>query len=199
MIVARIIVVLGGSVFGLISVSGQTLTTECVHRDSADHVIYLEREYRHADTLVYFMAYSDGGRVLKSSKRSSGDTLIESFRCHELEPGIIPKLGEMQAMFSDDELIVQTSNDPMWVSILDGSLITLRDTALTNQQGERFLELYRRSTKEYASMIFANDLQSDLSTAELREVSGWSAQRNRGHGQWSVRPADGIQVLLIPQ
>jgi len=150
-------------------VSSQTLVTECVHRDSTDRVIYLEREYRDADTMVYFMAYSDGGRVLKSYNRSSGDTLIEVFLCHEVEPGFIPKLGEIQALFAGEEFIVQTSNDSLWVSIYDASLNTIWDTALTFLEGERFLDQYRRSSKEYASMVFSGELSSDLFAAKLRE------------------------------
>lgn len=151
-------------------VRSQTLVTECVHRDSTDRVIYLEREYRDVDTTVYFMAFSDGGRVLRSSTRLSGDTLIEVFRCHELEPGLIPKLGEMQALFGGDEFAIQTSSDSMWIIIPDGSLKAMWDTALTLFQGERFLDLYRRSSQEYASMVYARELSNDFSAAKLREV-----------------------------
>lgn len=151
-------------------VSAQTLVTECVHRDSTDRVIYLEREYRDSDTTVYFMAYSDGGRVLKSSTRLSGDTLIEVFQCHEMEPGLVPKLGEMHALFGGEEFVVQASTDSMWVSVLDGSLTTMWDTALTLQQGEQFLELRRRIALEYAALVATGELFVDLHNVKLREV-----------------------------
>lgn len=142
-------------------VGAQTLVTECVHRDSTDRVIYLEREYRDADTMVYFMAYSDGGRVLKSSVRFSGDTLIETFRCHELEVRLIPEVGYEWNVVEDD--------DSMFIGVIgDGGQIVW-DTALTRTDGERFMELDRRCRTEYASAIFANELQCDLTTAKLRE------------------------------
>lgn len=146
------------------------MVTECVHRDSTDRVIYLERMYRDVDTTVYFMAYSNGGRVLRSSTRLSGDTLIEVSRCYELEPRLIPKLGEMQALFGGDEFVIQTSSDSMWIIIPDGSLKVVWDTALTLFQGERFLDLYRRSSQDFASMVYAGELSNDLGAAKLREV-----------------------------
>lgn len=151
-------------------VMSQTLVTECVHRDSTGKVIYLEKAYADADTMVYVMAYSDGGRVLRSSRWYSGDTLIEAFRCHELDRGPFPKLGGMQAYFGGDEYIVRTSSDSMWVSILDGSLTAMWDTALTLQQGELFLELRRRMAHEYAALVAAGELSVDLHAAKLREV-----------------------------
>lgn len=158
------------SVIGSAPLSGQVLVTECIHRDSTDRVIYLEREFRDADTTVYFMAYSDGGRVLRSSRWSIGDTLIEVFRCHELETGMFPRLGGMRAVFSGDEYIVQTSSDSMWVIIPDGSLTAIWDTALTLEQGEQFLELHRRIAHEYAALVAAGEQSVDLRASKLREV-----------------------------
>lgn len=159
-------------------VRSQTLVTECVHRDSTGHVIYLERAHRDADTMVYFMAYADGGRVLKSSNRVSGDTLIEVFRCHELESRVFPTSGEMQIMFGSDEFLVRTSSDSMWVIIPDYSMQVRWDTALTLHEGERLLDLHRRGSKEYASLIFAGELPDDLGAAKLREL--WEYRTVRG-------------------
>jgi hypothetical protein len=159
------------AIFALIrGVMSQSLVTECVHRDSSDRVIYLEREYHDVDTMVYFMAYSDGGRVLKSSNRFRGDTLIEVFECYEVGSRSIPDLGGVHALIGGDEYIVQTSSDSMWVSILDGSLSSMWDTALTLQLGEQFLELRRRIAHGYAALVAADELSVDLHAAKLREM-----------------------------
>jgi len=73
--------IVGVSMLSLVhvfSLSGQVLVTECIHRDSADRVIYLEREYLNADTVLYFSGYSDDGRLLKQWSKLEGDTVVES-------------------------------------------------------------------------------------------------------------------------
>lgn len=152
----------------------QTLVTECVHRDSSDHVIYLEREYRDADTMVYFMAYSNGGRVLKTSKRFSGDTLIESFRCHKLEVRPIPVVrGDSYFMVVGDDGYTWSKvegGDSMLISITSYDNAVTWDTTLTRDAGVRLMELDRRSETEYASLVFAGELPIDLSKAELKDT-----------------------------
>lgn len=160
-------------------ISSQALVIESVHRDSMGQVIYLERAYRDADTMAYFMAYSDGGRVLRSFTRSNGDTLIEVLQCHEVVPSSVPELGSMRAYYGDEALVIQTSADSMWVIIPDGSLDPIWDTALTLQQGEQFLDIYRRSAHEYAALVASGQLTIDLSAAHLREV--WEYRMLRGH------------------
>ncbi len=152
----------------------QTLVTECVHRDSSDHVIYLEREYRDADTMVYFMAYSDGGRVLKTSKSFSGDTLIETFRCHKLEIRPIPVVrGDSYFMVVGDDGYTWSNvkgSDSMVISITGYDNAVTWDTTQTNDAGVRLMELDRRSGTEYAAMVSAGELPGDVSKAELKET-----------------------------
>lgn len=152
----------------------QTLVTECVHRDSSDQVIYLEREYRDADTMVYFMAYSNGGRVLKTSKSFSGDTLIESFRCHKLEIRPIPVVrGDPYFMVVGDVGYTWSNvegSDSMLISIVGYDNEFTWDSTLTRDAGVRLMELDRRSETEYAAMVFAGELRNDLSKAELKDT-----------------------------
>jgi hypothetical protein len=154
-------------------VRSQTLVTECVHRDSTGHVIYLERAYRDADTMVHFMAYSDGGRVLKSSSMVRGDTLIETFRCFYLDPRpLIPKVGfELNMLISEDV-------DSMVIHVLGDDGKTAWDTALTHAQGDVLMELDQKMRSDMASLVYAGELNLDMNLADLRET--WEYRSLRG-------------------
>jgi hypothetical protein len=132
-------------------------------------VFYLERAYRDADTMVYFMAYSSGGRVLRVSNGFSGDTLIERYACHDVEPGLIPVSGDLHVSVSGDGYDAQATNDSMEVTIYDGSYTKKWDTAFTRQEGELFLDRYRRSSTEYAAMVHSGELPYSPERAVRRE------------------------------
>ena len=142
-------------------VLSQTLEAQRLEYDSTGKVTYLELAYRDSATLTYFSAYSDGGRLLKYTQELRGDTVIEFFRCHDIEPHVLPSFG--------DELIVGESGDSMTIGVMDSQLETRWDTTLSIAAGNTLVDLYHRSLKEYASLILDGRLPYAPQQAKLRE------------------------------
>ncbi len=171
-----------------IHVSAQVLITECVHRDSTGRVIYLENEYRDADTTLYYCAYSDGGRLLKQWTVSHGDTLVEVFRCHELTERVYP-----QPDF--DEWLVSSSSDSTWYSALSEG-VAVWDTALTREAGEKFWDLKSRSETDYAALVFSGAFPIALDRAVARETWEYTTSRGQTCG---LRVIDGTGRITTRQ
>lgn len=142
----------------------QTLEAERLEYDNAGNVTYLERAYRDGDTLVYFMAYSDGGRLLKYSREVRGDTILECFRCHDVESKVLP-LSE-----DNDELLVGTSGDSLTITVLDYQLETKWDTTLSIEAGTALVDLYHQSSKEFARLVLEGRVPYEPERAALRET-----------------------------
>ncbi|MBL7951834.1 MAG: hypothetical protein JNM62_08940 [Flavobacteriales bacterium] len=144
------------------SLSAQTLMVECTHRDSAERVIYLEREFRHADTTMYYCAYADGGRLLKQWSAREGDTLVENFRCHELTVHLFPD-------HLADEWGISESTDSVWYDMLSGG-VSIWDTVVPVEKEGAFRTVLERVQHDYAGLIHEGILPVDLARAVLRET-----------------------------
>lgn len=147
---------------GSASLSAQALVTECTHRDSSGRVVYLEREFRHADTTTYYCAYADGGRLLKQWSTLDGDTLVENFRCHELTARLFPD-------HLADEWGISESTDSVWYDMLSGG-VSVWDTVVPLEGTGAFRTVLERVQHDYAALIHEGILTVDLGRAVLRET-----------------------------
>jgi len=151
----------------------QTLEAERLEYDSLGNLTYLERAYHDGDTLVYFMAYSDGGRLLKYSKELRGDTILECYKCHDLESKVLLESE------NGDELLVSTSEDSLTIAVLGYQLETKWDTTLSIEAGTALVDLYHQSSKEFARLVLEGRVPYEPERATLRETWAYRACNGR--------------------